>query len=273
LLKNKTTQQQLPHFQFMVATNGDLFCIKQEQTGSKSSEVHVLSAASGYKTFILHTKTPIEETNHIFKFLLAPNRDLYAIKKMGTGTKTTEVHILSAASNYQKFILQTGTGIEEQGEGNWEYVLDNNLNLIGIKKNQTGTNKTEIHTLSKASGYKQFTLHTGTVLEENYFNFEFSSDGSGDIFAIKKHDTGTGKSELHIMKPPYQNWTLQTGTALEMVPPNTNHFAFAVGPNRDLYCIKKSLTGTKTTEVHILDASKGYKSFKLHTGSGLHETG
>jgi hypothetical protein len=80
---------------FILASNNDLFAIKKSNTGTHTTEVHVLSAASGYQQFILQTGTVLHETDATFDFLLAPNRDLFAIKKSNTGTHTTEVHIVN----------------------------------------------------------------------------------------------------------------------------------------------------------------------------------
>lgn len=49
-------------------------------------------------------------------FCIARNRDLFCIIKRGTGTHSTEVHVLSADSNYKTFILQTGTALHETGD-------------------------------------------------------------------------------------------------------------------------------------------------------------
>ena len=59
-----------------------------------------------------------------------------------------EVHVLSRASNYQRFSLQTGTGLDETDD-NYDFALAENLDLYCIKKNKTGTGKTEVHVLSK----------------------------------------------------------------------------------------------------------------------------
>ena len=48
-----------------------------------------------YQEFILHTGTALHETDATFEFLLADNRDLFAIKKSKTGSHSTEVHVLS----------------------------------------------------------------------------------------------------------------------------------------------------------------------------------
>ena len=50
-----------------------------------------------YKRFLLQTGTALHDMDDTFAFAVAPNRDLFAIKKSNTGTNSTEVHILSAA--------------------------------------------------------------------------------------------------------------------------------------------------------------------------------
>ncbi|MBB5020038.1 hypothetical protein HNQ59_003346 [Chitinivorax tropicus] len=144
--------------------------------------------------------------------------------------------------------------------------------LVAIKKTRTGTNSTEIHILDAQSGYQQFNLQTGTALHETGTNFAFGVLPNSDIVAIKKSDTGTRSTEIHILnaRTGYRSFNLQTGTALHETGDN---FDFAVLPNRDVMAIKKSQTGTGSTEVHILDAGSNYRRFKLQTGTALHETG
>jgi hypothetical protein len=188
-------------FEFLLAANRDLFAIKKSNTGSNSTEIHVLSAASNYKNFILHTGTALHETDASFEFALAPNCDLVAIKKSNTGTHSTEVHVLSASSNYQQFVLQTGTALHET-DVTFEFALASNRDLVAIKKSNTGTHSTEVHVLSVASNYQQFILQTGTVLHETDQSFTFDITASRDLFAIKKRNTGTHTTEIHIVNLP-----------------------------------------------------------------------
>jgi hypothetical protein len=80
-----------------------------------------------------------------------------AISKSLTGTNSTEVHILSGASQFQKFILQTGTALHET-DNTWDFEVARDLQdefhmydmpeLIAISKSLTGTKSTEVHILS-----------------------------------------------------------------------------------------------------------------------------
>jgi hypothetical protein len=142
-----------------------------------------LSGASGFKKFILQTGTTLHETGNNFDFSVADMNkdgkpDLIAIKKSATSTKSTEVHILSGANNFQKFILQTGTALHETDNnfafdvGDWNG--DGIRDLIAIKKSATGTKNTEAHILSGANNFQKFILQKGTALPETGNNFSFT---------------------------------------------------------------------------------------------------
>merc|ERR1719217_1977519 len=99
---------------FAAMPNGDLMSIKMgPTTGSGKTEVHILSKSSNYAKFNLHAATGLELTTHKeWSFTTLPNGDLMCIKKgPSTGTKKTEVHVLSKSSNYKTWVLQTGTGL------------------------------------------------------------------------------------------------------------------------------------------------------------------
>ena len=185
-------------FQFAVAPNRDVFAIKKSSTGTRSTEIHVLSTASRYQSFSLQTGTALHETGATFEFAVAPNRDVFAIKKSGTGTRSTEIHVLSAASGYQSFSLQTGTALHET-DATFEFAVASNRDVFAFKKSGTGTHSTEVHVLSAASGYRRFSLQTGTALHETNANFELAVAPNRDVFAIKKSGTGTHSTEIHVL--------------------------------------------------------------------------
>jgi len=190
-----------PNWAFLVAPNRDLFCIAMNNTGSHTTEVHVLAADSNYSRFNLQTRTALHETSPAtFSFALAPNRDVFAIKRVGTGAHATEVHVLSAASNYQSFVLQTGTALHET-PADFAFCVSANRDVYAIKKRNTGSHSTEVHVLSAASGYHSFSLQTGTGLHETDDSFEFLLSSSGHLFAIKKANTGSNSTEVHVLHP------------------------------------------------------------------------
>jgi hypothetical protein len=156
---------------------------------------------------------------------LDPSRnrpDLVAIKKSGTGTHSTEVHILDGASGFQNWLLQTGTLLPETDDtydfvmGNYNVGRDRIINdrvadLVVIKKSGTGTHSTEVHILDGASGFQNWLLQTGTPLGETDDTWDFVMGdwyplpGISDLIAIKKSATVT--AEIHILEgPEWKEW-------------------------------------------------------------------
>merc|ERR1719377_270436 len=137
---------------FAAMPNGDLMCIKMgPKTGSGKTEVHILSKSSNYAKFNLHAATGLELTTGSteWDFAAMPNGDLMCIK-MGptTGSKMTEVHILSKSSNYATFVLHAATGLALTTHKEWSFATLPNGDLMCIKKGpSTGTKKTEVHIL------------------------------------------------------------------------------------------------------------------------------
>jgi hypothetical protein len=234
---------------FGLAPNRDLFAIGKRGTGSGTTEVHGLSAAGNYQSFFIHTRTALQETGDEWRFSVAPNRDLFAVKMQGQSS--TEIHVISAASNYQQFSLQTGTALHSTDGDNWHFALAENRDMFVIK--MQGQSSTEVHILSATSNYQQFSLQTGTALHKTDGDaWDFALAPNRDVFAINKQGGGTISTEVHVLSAAsnYQQFALQTGTLL---PPTQENWAFAVTPERNLFGIKKLGTGTKSTEVHILD--------------------
>ena len=115
-----------PNFRrFYYDANGDghtdLVGIKTRNTGTRSTEIHVLDGKSRFSKFIIQTGTALHETGSNWVFLLAPTRrggrfglQVYGIKKSHTGTRTTEVHVLSQNfHNFKRFVHQSGTVLPE----------------------------------------------------------------------------------------------------------------------------------------------------------------
>ena len=126
--------------------------------------------------------------------------DLYCITKNGTGTKSTEIHILGGKSNFKSWLLHTGTILHETGS-NWVFGVSNysgsgNKDLYCIAKNCTGSKSTEIHILSGSNNYQSWLLYTGTKLHETWNTFSFFPSGNS-LYAIKRD--GVNSTEVHCL--------------------------------------------------------------------------
>ncbi|OHD13181.1 MAG: hypothetical protein A2Y34_02070 [Spirochaetes bacterium GWC1_27_15] len=218
--------------------------------------------------------------------------NLYYIKKTNTGTGKTEMHLVNGADNYQSYLLQTGTVLGATGNDNscafaaTDYNYDGKPDLYYIKKINTGTGKTEVHILNGANNFHSYLLQTGTVLgttgNNNACAFaiaDYNNDGKPDLYYIKKTNTGTGKTKVHILNGAdnFQSYLLQTSTILPTTG-NDNSCDFAVADYNndgkpDLYYIKKIGTGTGKTEVHILNGANNFQSYLLQIGTAQGITG
>lgn len=206
----------------------DIYVLQKSITGTNSTEVHILNGADNYQSFLIHAGTPLHETGDNFDFVLGDynadgKEDIYAIKKSGTGTNSTEIHILNGSNNFQNFLMNTGTALHETSGtfdfGIGDYNKDGKPDVYAISKSGTGTRTTEIHVLNGSNNFQSFLTNTGTALHETQANFEFSvgdynKDGKDDIYCIKRWDTGSDKTEVHVLNGAnnFQNFLANIAT-------------------------------------------------------------
>jgi hypothetical protein len=266
-----------------------------QDAGRNYGGEEVVALRSDYFKFALQTPTMLHETNDHFSLLMGNSHktgppDLIAVKRTtGTSDENIEVNVLYGTHNYQNLLLRIATPDFTPLRENWTDQLDfaladwngdGTLDLIVIKKFHTGTNRTEVHILSGASQFQKILLQTGTALEETDDTWTFgmgrwgsTGDNKPDLFAIRKSNTGTKTTEVHVLcgDKNFQSFILQTGTGL---PETDSKFDFMVtdwnGDGRaDLVAIKKSETSGKCTEVHVLSGASTYQSFILRAETPL----
>ena len=234
-------------WQFMVApSNGDgrpdLWGIHLTNTGSGRVEVHVLSAASNYQSFIVHAATPLGTVSPSqFQFSLgglAGDRrsNLYAIVLNGTGSGTVEVHALSEASNFSSWALHSASAFGTVSAASWQFRITDRLgsgDLLGISHVATGSGFTEVHALSRTSGYQVFTIHAATPLsltndsQVAYAIGDYDADGYPDVYSTFMNGTGSGQTDIHVLsgRANYTGWNEHSSTALP--PTNTTSWQFS----------------------------------------------
>ena len=223
----------------------DLFGVHLRNTASHQVEVHVVSAASGYQSFLLHAATPLPEmpaTNNRFQFTLGSfagdrRSNLYAIALNNTGSGTVEVHALSEASNYGTWILHSASAFAPVPDSStWQFIVGDpsgSGDLIAVPHTATGSGRTEVHILSRNSGYQNFTLHMATPLgytsdsQIAYMLGDHDNDGIPDLYVIVENHTASGQTEVHVLSGAshYTNWIEQTPSALGTTSPSSWQFS------------------------------------------------
>jgi uncharacterized protein YegJ (DUF2314 family) len=237
---------------------------------ASESQAQIDNGESHYSAFALQTGTALAEAGKNFQFALAANRDLFAIKQSDTGTQSTEVHVISAASNYQSFVVHTGTPLKESGS-DFAFLVSGANDLYAVKQSGTASETTEVFVLSAKSQYTEIALHTATALHETGSNFEFQLAPNDDLFAIKKSDTGSNSTEVHVLtaESGYQQFSVQTGTPLKETGSGST---FLLARNRDIVVLNKLKTESNMTEVQVLSATDNYQTLSTNGATALHET-
>lgn len=101
----------------------DLVGVKRAATGSGKVEVHILSGADNFGRFSVQTATAQGLTDAPARYVVTDwnadgKLDVAGIKTGATGTGSVEAHILSGATAFTTFLVQTGTGLTPAaGEG------------------------------------------------------------------------------------------------------------------------------------------------------------
>lgn len=214
---------------------------------------------------------------------------LYIFKR----TPSFEVHALTGRSGFQGFSIHSTSKLGDTGtQGNWvfrtgDWNADGTPDVFGISRASTGTQRTEVHILNGAAGFQNFLIQTGTPLEEtgsdgswDFAVADHNRDGRPDLYAIKKTNVGTGKTEVHILDGAnnFQSFLLHAATALHETG-SDNAWNFTVGDvngdgRQDLFAIHRLPHGDDlNTDVHVLDGANNFQSFLVHTRSPLGAVG
>jgi hypothetical protein len=150
----------------------DLFVFKKVGGNTGRTEVHIYNGADGFQTALGHFPMPMPPTGsddaweyHAADFDGDDIPDVFAIAKQNGST--TEVHVVTAASNYATYTLETPTALHTTGtDSRWvfgvnDYDHDGQPDVFAMTK--AGATGTEVHIL-KGIGYQQFELHTATPI-------------------------------------------------------------------------------------------------------------
>ncbi|CAN9375546.1 unnamed protein product [Alternaria sp. RS040] len=191
----------------------DLIMIKKFFTSTHSTEVRIFSGTDKCQKILFQGGTKLEETDDTWAFGMGKwgegkRPDLVAIKKSNTASKTTEVYILGGDDSFKIAKLHTQTALHET-DSKWDFVVadwngDGKPDLVAIKKSETTTKCTEVHVLSGASSFQEFSLRAETPLFSSHGLFEFAvadwtRNGKPDLIAFKKKGTATNNTEVHVM--------------------------------------------------------------------------
>lgn len=213
----------------------DLYAVKLRGTDSGRVEVHVLSQASGYQTWVAHEITAQPQVPVGLGLDVALGSwggdglwNLFLVQSGASSSGKVEVHVLSAASRWSTFLTHAATALPLSAvkPGEWSFLAGGPGgagDLVGVwHSGSTGSGATEVHTLTRASGYTSFSQHVATPLAlsaPNQFSFALADDdrdGVPDLYALKRTGTSSSSTEVHVLSGStgFGSWLLHTATPL-----------------------------------------------------------
>lgn len=214
----------------------DLVSVKLRNTGSGRVEVHTLSGTADYSAFTVHAATPLPQLdgNPGWQFAVgsyagSAQPDLFAFRTGPSASGRTEVHVLSAASGYQAWVAHTATALPPLDDRSVSLLVGDagdSGDVSAVVRTGTQSGRTEVHRLTRASGYNQFDQHVATALHEAVpedFGLqlgEYDQDGVPDLYALKRRSTPSGALEVHVMdgSSGYGTWQVHTETDVALTP-------------------------------------------------------
>ena len=222
---------------FVGSLNGDsrpdLIAVQTSGTPSGKVEVEVYSWASNYRSRALDVTTPLAAfvADDRWQMDIASSADgqadLVFVDTRGAGG-TMDLHVLSAASGYQTWVVQKSTALQSgYGRGEVKLLMDDNRDLWLIKHaGTTGTGQMEMHVVTASSDYKTFSLHRGVPAELGpltkwaFATGDYTGDKKQDMYLLKVDQTGSGRSEVHVLSGAslYRTFVLHRATTLPQLP-------------------------------------------------------
>jgi FG-GAP-like repeat len=201
----------------------DLVCIKKRGP-SGATEIRILSNGSNFREFLVDVATGLHATdgsvdNGEWEFAMCDFDkdgwpDLACIQKNDRGR--TSVHGLSGASKFKHFNVHEITGLHATDgsvdNGAWDFAMcdfdgDRKPDLACIHKKDR--DRTAIHGLSGASGFKHFNVHEVTGLhptdgsvDDGAWDFamcDFDGDRKPDLACIHVLSVLEERFEVHIL--------------------------------------------------------------------------
>ena len=203
--------------------------------------------------------------------------DLIGVHAANTASGRIEVKVASWASYYQETIINTTTPAATfRPDTNAQLSVGgpSGGDLYIVVLNGTGTGAVEVHRLSAASGYSQWSLNTTTGLKSGYVSSQtrfIVAKGTGDLYYVQHQNTGSRQTEVYALSASSLYRTLIWGAATPLGYTSDSNSQWVLGSAGipDLFWVQASETGTGRVEVHALTPWTQYGQWYQHTATSL----
>ncbi|MFA5892135.1 MAG: FG-GAP-like repeat-containing protein, partial [Actinomycetota bacterium] len=245
----------------------DLVALKSRNTGSGSTEVHVITGPSFDRRLAdLTTPIPIDPDGN-FNFTMGDVTDdgfpdLIVVKSRGTSSGSTEVQVVPGPS-FSSIGDPIVTPIELDPDGNFSFTMgdvnaDGIPDLVVVKSRNTASGSIEVHVtvgpnFDHVVGDYTTPLSLDPDSDLSFLVADLNHDGQQDLMVVAARNTGSHKLEVHAVAGPTFSGFLSNLIAPVEDDPNVN-FTFP-----DSYTIRapgvpqqlSATPGSGLGEVHL----------------------
>lgn len=262
----------------------DSYTWNTASTPDGSYRVCVQTTNAAGQTTAVWSTGPVAVTGPTLSTHTQPG-DLAAVQCANTASGHVEVNVATRASAYKAYSGHLITPLAITDPQNWvfrfaSYNHSGGRDLYAIHEAGTASGNVEVHVLSEASGYRQWTAHLVTpiaAVDPTQWQLELgphAGDRNTDLYAIRTAGTSGGSAEVHVLSAAsnYKTWLLHTVSALTVAPGADWSFLIGdPGAHGDIIGVLQNAAGGQA-EIHTLSAASNYRAFSLHVVTPLAAT-
>jgi hypothetical protein len=206
--------------------------------------------------------------------------DLAVVQGAGTGSGSTEVHVLEGESGFQALMVDATTALGATDErhafsfADWN--ADGKPDLVDVQRSGTASGRTEVRIADGASNFQSITLQAPTVLPATdqrhvFAAADWNGDGRPDLVVVQKSASPAARTEVRVLDGASNFQRELTPAPFLLAPTSAHHEVFVGDWNNDrkpdVAVVQKSGAADKQVGVQIFDGASNLSKPLLRTSA------